>query len=219
MEKVLLLGATGRLGREILNELIKGGFAVNVIIRDAGKIEQVYSHLEIFEGDPANSQDLAKALSGCAYLVSALNISRKSDFPWAKLRTPGTFLSDTLGKVLALADQNSLKQIVICSAWGVGDSRKEIPWWFAWMIDNSNIGSAYLDHERQEKLLLDSGWPFTIFRPVGLTNGAGKGEILWTQVGEIKPKLTIDRKAVAKAMVSSLGKKELMFETYTISKK
>lgn len=219
MEKVLLLGATGRLGREILNEIIKRGYAVNVLIRDAGKIEHVYSHLEIFEGDPANSQDLARALSGCAYLVSALNISRRSDFPWAKLRSPGTFLSDTLGKVLAMADQYSLKHIVICSAWGVGDSRKEIPRWFAWMIENSNIGTAYLDHQRQEELLKDSGWPYTIIRPVGLTNGAGKGEILWTQGGEPKPKLTIDRKAVAKTMVYALGKKELMFETFTISKK
>ncbi|MEO0331023.1 MAG: hypothetical protein AAF223_04960, partial [Bacteroidota bacterium] len=46
--------------------------------------------------------------------------------------------------------------------WGVADSINDIPKWFRWFIDNSNIGVAYQDHERQEKILSKSSLDWTI---------------------------------------------------------
>ena len=45
-----------------------------------------------------------------------------------------------------------LRRLVLTSAWGAGETAAEIPGWFRWFIQNSNIGPAYRDHERQEAL-------------------------------------------------------------------
>ena len=50
----------------------------------------------------------------------------------------------------------SIKRIIMSSAWGVSDSRKDIPFWFRCTIDFSNIKYAYRDHEKQENLLENS---------------------------------------------------------------
>ena len=86
---------------------------------------------------------MIQALNDCEALVSALNISRRSDFPWAKLRTPPTLLSDVMNNVGEIAVQVSLKRLVVCSAWGAGETKKDLPAWFRWVIDHSNVGVTY----------------------------------------------------------------------------
>lgn len=80
-------------------------------------------------------------MQGCDAVLSTLNITRYSDFPWSSLRTPETFLSNTIQKVLAIAADLNLKRIIIISAWGDHETRQDIPFWFRWLIDRSNIGA------------------------------------------------------------------------------
>ena len=135
---------------------------------------------------------------GCDGIISALNISRKSDFPWSKLRTPPMLLSDVMKHIISLTEKNGLKRVIVCSAWGVAETEQEIPVWFKWFIKNSNIGVAYKDHERQENELKKSKLDWTIVRPTGLTNFKNQKKIIESYSNEPKPKLTISRKNVAK---------------------
>ncbi len=66
------------------------------------------------------------------------------------------FLSDVMKNVIELAEIHKVKRIIACSAWGAAETKKDLPAWFRWFIDNSNIGYTYRDHERQEKLLMNS---------------------------------------------------------------
>lgn len=120
-------------------------------------------------------------------------------------------------KVIGLAKQNNIKRLVFCSAWGVEDSRKEIPFWFRWTIDYSNIKYAYLDHGRQEELVTQSGLDYTIVRPVGLTDFNKKLSITQSEHNLPKPNLLISRKAVALFMVDCLFTTEAQGKTITIS--
>ena len=97
--KILLLGATGRTGKLVLKKALEAGFKVNCLARKTERITK-RENLSIFEGDPSNKYDLANALSDCDYIISVLNISRKSDFPWSKLQTPEHFLSDVMQTIL-----------------------------------------------------------------------------------------------------------------------
>ena len=214
--KILLLGATGRTGKLVLEKALAGDHQVNILVRNSNRIKQ-QPGLIIFEGDPANQADLQKALSGCHYVISALNISRKSDFPWSPLRTPPTYLSDVMQGLLSITD-NQLKRIIICSAWGVSETREDIPKWFKWFIDNSNIKFAYHDHERQEKMLERSQFEWTIVRPVGLTNAKAEQSVKESFDNQPRPSLTISRKAVANYLVKSLKDDGLSRKKVVISK-
>lgn len=150
--KILILGATGRTGKLVLKHALDNGYQVHCLARNSKRIRPQQG-LTIFEGDANSHEDLKNAMTGCKAIISALNISRTSDFPWAKLRTPKTNLSDVMQKLTVIAKQEHIQRIVICSAWGVAETKKDLPFWFRWLIKYSNIGVAYKDHEKQEAIL------------------------------------------------------------------
>ena len=157
-------------------------------------------------------------MKDCSAVVSALNISRTSDFPWAKLRTPKTYLSDVMSNVITLAKKLSIKRVVVCSAWGVLETRKDIPFWFRRTIDFSNIGVAYKDHERQEKLLEASHMDWTIIRPVGLINSKKIQNIQESHENVPKPSLIISRRSVGHFMIDCIENTALIGKKVVISK-
>lgn len=215
--KVLLLGATGRTGKLVLKRALEQDLKVNALVRNSERIKP-HPNLEIFQGDPADAADLEKAISDCNYVISVLNISRKTDLPWSPLRTPQRYLSTVMGILVALAEKEKIQRVVTCSAWGVAETRNDIPGWFRWFIDNSNIGVAYRDHERQEQILSRSNVDWTIVRPVGLTNFKRKQNIRVTLNNEPRPSLMISRAGVAQFMVDSLNNPDLINKMVTISK-
>jgi putative NADH-flavin reductase len=216
--KILVLGATGRTGKHIVEYALSKGYQVNCLVRNPEKIPS-HSNLKIIKGSTTKTKDLEMAMEGCTAIVSALNISRTSDFPLAPLRTPKDFLSNSITYVISVAEKYDIKRIVVCSAWGVSETRKDIPFWFRWTIDYSNIKYAYQDHERQELLLENSNLDWTIIKPVGLTNSKAKKNILESFKNKPKPNLLISRKNVAKYMVDSLEKDNLIGLKATISDK
>ena len=215
--RILLLGATGRTGKLVLDKLIEKGYQVNCIARKSERI-QSRDQLVIFEGNPNNETDLNNAIADCDAVISVLNISRKSDFPWASLRTPKTYLSDVMSLLVPMAENRDIKRISICSAWGVLETKNDIPKWFKWLINNSNIGYAYKDHERQENIVAKSKLNWTIVRPVGLSNSKKKEKIRTTFNKDPKPNILISRQSVADYLVESLENGALIKRKVVISK-
>ncbi len=210
------MGATGRTGRLIVKSALGNGYEVNCLARNSHRIPK-NERISVFEGSPINSRDLSTAMEGCNHVINALNISRKTDFPWSRLKTPPTLLSDTMKTLIPLAEEHGIKRVVICSAWGVNDTRKDIPGWFRWFIDNSNIGAAYRDHARQENLLVDSPLDWTIVQPAGLTNSK-KPDVRESMNNIPKPSMLISRQSVAGFMVTSLKRDDLRRKKVVISR-
>jgi putative NADH-flavin reductase len=204
--KLLLLGATGRTGRHVLEQALQRRHTVHALVRNKQKVKLANPHLILFEGTPTDKAILQKAMTGCDAILSALNISRINDFPWAKLRTGKTFLSDTMRDLIDLAPQHRINRIIFTSAWGVAETKKDIPGWFRWLIDHSNIGHPYVDHARQEELVKESSLDFTSVRPAALTNTKKEQEIIVSFNNTPTPKLLISRLSVAKFMLDVVEK-------------
>lgn len=215
--RLLLLGATGRTGKMLVKEALKKGFKLNCLVRNSDNVNIKNDDLKVFEGSPESISDLKKAVHECDIIISVLNISRKSDFPWAKLRTPKTFLSTVMSSIIQIAEEHSIKRVITCSAWGVFETKNDLPKWFNWFIENSNIGVAYRDHERQEELLKKSNIPWTIVRPSGLINLKKEQKIIESYKNLPRPKLTISRLSVAKYIINSLEHDQLIGKTPVIS--
>jgi putative NADH-flavin reductase len=215
--KIFLLGATGRTGKLVVDEALQRGHDLNCLVRDAHKIKSAHERLKIFEGSAERRSDLEAAMKTCEAIINVLNISRNSDFPWAKLRTSPVFLSDVMKNIIELAEINKIKRIVACSAWGAAETRKDIPGWFRWLIDNSNIGHTYKDHERQEKLLMKSTLSWTIVRPAGLTNFKRYQQVIESYDNKPKPRMTVNRISLAKYLVDAISNERLVYKAPVIS--
>lgn len=218
--RILLLGASGRTGKYILSQGLEKGYCFNVIVRNTIKISpKEINNCTVFLGSPIDKLLMQEAMQGCDVVITALNISRKSDFPWAPLRTPKDLLSRTMRNIVALARLNKIKHIISCSAWGAADSIKDIPWWFRLTIQYSNIKFAYKDHELQETILKQAKVPYTIVRPTGLYNGQTITKIQQSFKNIPKPNLLINRKTLAFYMLSIINTPQSFFKIVTISKK
>lgn len=217
--KILLLGTTGRTGQLFLQEALKAGHSINAIVRDRSKIEAEHENLFLFDGVPTDSEVLANAMNGCDAVVCLLNVSRTSDFPWAKLRSPKDLISGTMKQVVKIANEFKIKRVVTCSAWGVNETQKDLPGWLRWILRNSNIGVAYQDHERQENILMASPLDWTIVRPVGMTSDLKDKDILVSIDNDPKPNMTINRLSVAKFMLQELESGKFIKQAPVISNK
>lgn len=215
--KILLLGATGRTGKYVVDEALQQGYELKCLVRDRKKIESSHERLELFEGSLEKTSDLERAIKNCEAIINVLNVSRNSDFPWSKLRTPPTFLSDVMKNLIDVAKKHNIKRVIVCSAWGAAETKNDLPGWFRWLIDNSNVGYAYRDHERQEKLVMESNLLWTIVRPAGLTNFKRSQQIIESYNNNPKPGMTINRISLAKYLVDAIPNERLVYKVPVIS--
>lgn len=180
---------------------------MNALVRPQSSLDIEHPDLTIIKGVPTSTEDLARTMEGCTAVFGALNISRKTEWwPWSELSGSPTLLSEVAKKVVEVARQVDLKRCLIVTAWGTGESKQDIPILFRFMIDYTNIGVVYRDHERQEEIWGKSDLDWTVVRPVGLTNETDPrpvGTLLESRTA--KPdKLTISRRMVAEFILDAL---------------
>ena len=107
--------------------------------------------------------------------------------------------------IIELAGKNNIHRVVFTSAWGVSETKKDLPSWFRWLLDHSNLRYPYRHHERQEELIKRSGIEWTAVRPVFLTNSKKKKNII-VHGNNSSPHLFIARKNLAGFMLDVVEK-------------
>lgn len=203
---IAVLGATGRTGRWIVEEALQRGYFVQALVRDKSRLTIWHENLTIIEGTPESRKDLRATMKGCEAVLGALNISRKQEWwLWSELTASSTFLSAVASKVVEVANEMNIKRCLVVTAWGTAETKKDLPAAFRWMIDLTNIGVTYRDHERQDLIWEKSGLDWTIVRPVGLTNSMEEKSIqILLNSSTAKPAMIISRRMVALFMLDAL---------------
>jgi putative NADH-flavin reductase len=202
--KILILGITGRTGILVAEEAIKRGHNVVGIARDPSKV--TVEGAEIISGTPYDFETVQKAIKGCDSVISTLNIFPQTQALFGKIKTPLNSMSVSIKNIVKAMDEAGIRRIVVMTALGVGDSAKEIPAFFSFMVKITNIKYAYADHDAQEKILENSDLDWTVVRPVGLNDKNENLSILYRVKGEGKIKSMISRNAVAHFMLECLEK-------------
>lgn len=73
MKQVTLIGATGFVGKAILDELLLRGHQVTAIVRNPQKITVQNDNLDIVQGDVTDLESLVMAAKGADAVISAYN--------------------------------------------------------------------------------------------------------------------------------------------------
>jgi nucleoside-diphosphate-sugar epimerase len=123
--KALVTGATGFLGINLCNELIKRGYEVNALYRSEAKAKFLkHKNINLFKGDITDIKSIENAVTGCDYIFHMAAYAQV----WAKN-------SDTFYKinyigvknVLDIAEKAGVKKVIITSTAGVfGPSNNKI---------------------------------------------------------------------------------------------
>lgn len=202
--KILLLGATGRTGRLVIDEALAQGHQVVALARRPDALAP-RAGLTVVGGDPASGTDVQRALAGCSAVISTLNNNRASDSPFAKPVSPAGFMTGVMRHVVAAMQVQQVRRLALLSAAGAGDSFADMPWIFRLLVRKTHLNHTYRDHDDQERVVMGSGLDWTVARPVGLHDGEPKGKLVKTSGRDPKPAMRIARRTVARYLVDCLG--------------
>jgi putative NADH-flavin reductase len=76
--RLLVTGASGKTGHEVVRQAIAAGHEVTALVRDPTRLTIRGQHLTVFEGDVLNTHDLESALAGQDAVISTLGAGAKN---------------------------------------------------------------------------------------------------------------------------------------------
>jgi uncharacterized protein YbjT (DUF2867 family) len=215
--KILILGATGRTGRHVITEALKRGHRVSAIARDPEKLGD--EHIDVFRGTPYDYETVEKALEGCDAVINTLNISRRSDNPWAPLAAPADLISKAADNALKAMEKKGIRRYVALSTIGAGRSWKKIPLLLKIIVSVSNLRFAFRDHGKQEEILENSPADYTICRAPMLTNEISLSAAVAKPEAEKPENMYLSRNAAAEFFIRIIDSNEHIRQTINLSNK
>lgn len=154
---VLVAGATGGVGSQVVQCLCNEGAKVRALVRDYTKVNSdMYSqNVEVFKGDVYQYMTLPAAMQGCDYVVCATGSTDR-------LNPFGPFTVDYQGtrNLVAAAVQAKVKRFVLVTSIGTDDP----------LFPLNLLFGVLFWKKRAEEELQRSGLDYTIVRPGGLQN-------------------------------------------------
>jgi|688.fasta_scaffold25402_7 putative NADH-flavin reductase len=154
IKSVLILGATGRTGKLVLEKALTQGFEVTVLVRHPEKLREWQHHpaLEILKGDVLHYPDIFNAMQGNDAVVSALGRDgRKTDV-----------LSLGTANIIRAITHSGAKKFICLSSLGAGSTKKIAGWRLKAMIWMAGLGSSFEAKAEQEMLLYQSSIDFIL---------------------------------------------------------
>ena len=77
--RVLLAGATGYLGRFVMDELLCQGYSTRVVVRNPSRVIRTYPHLDIRTGELTQADTLKGICEGIDVVISTVGITRQKE--------------------------------------------------------------------------------------------------------------------------------------------
>ncbi|MCB9687071.1 MAG: NAD(P)H-binding protein [Alphaproteobacteria bacterium] len=172
--RVLVLGATGGVGRELVTQAVERGHEVTALVRGEASLPPA---VRVIRAGVLAPGALADAVRERPTVLSALGQRRAHPFPWSPLRSPPDLGARWARLLVDAARDLGRLRVVAVSAAGVGDSAPQMNVVMRGLVATSTIGVAYRDLAEMERILLGADLDVTCVRPVTLTNGPRTGRV------------------------------------------
>lgn len=164
--KLLIFGASGGTGRELLKQALDQGHQVVAFVRDPAKIREFQNpNLQVLRGDVLDSAATESAIAGQEAVFSTIGTGARR----STLREDGT------RNIVNAMEKAGVRRLICQSSLGVGDSRANLSFFTKYIIVSVFLRHAFADHERQEVVVKKSALDWTIVRPPHLKDGIKTG--------------------------------------------
>jgi putative NADH-flavin reductase len=194
--KILVLGATGGTGREIVSQARQQGHKVTVLVRRPEHHPGLPRDVRILTGDVTdNTEVLDDVMQGQEAVISALGVG--------KALKSGGLIGRSAPLIVRTMERQGIRRLIFMSAYGVRATWKDVPI-LPRIPMRLFFGDLYTDKESGEEAVRRSDLDWTLVYPVTLTNGPRTGRY---RVGErlrLRGFPRISRADVAEFILSQL---------------
>ena len=193
--KVLVIGAAGATGEEVVAQALGQGHEVTALVHHAEKYDAPLK-VQVVAGDVLDSSVLDKAMPGQEAVIDALG----GHTPWKDTGLE----TNTARNVIESMKKHGVKRLLVVSAIGVGETKDLVPGWYEKLIMPTLLSGAMKDKEKMEPEVEASGLEWTIVRPAHLVNGERTGVVKTFEPGTGETAHKITRADVAAFLLESL---------------
>lgn len=155
-KRVLVLGASGGVGREIIALGLDRGLDLTAQTRRASKLQEIADRVRVVETDPRDSVRITEIVSGQDAVIFSLGVDQTGQT---------TLFSDATRILIEAMQQTRVRRLVAITGVGAGETRGHGGFLYDWFIFPLFTRKRYLDKDRQEALIEKSALDWTIVRP------------------------------------------------------
>jgi uncharacterized protein YbjT (DUF2867 family) len=196
--RVLIVGATGGTGRELVGQALERGLTVAALVRNPSKLQIDHPRLTVVQGDVLDAAALEAAMHGQEAVLCALG--HKQYF------RPTRILSQGTGNIVRAMETHGARRLVCETSLGIGGSAGRMGLYYSLFVIPLILPFYFWDKTRQERVIADSKVDWVIVRPAALTNGARRGRVRHgSRVGSLVWTLRVSRADVAAFMLDQLA--------------
>jgi putative NADH-flavin reductase len=165
--RILVVGATGGTGREVVLQALAAGHDVTALSRTATRLPIEHPKLRAVDATlPEDAAALSNAMAGQDVVINVLG--RGQSFASNHL------IEQSVPAVLTAMRAHGVRRLIFTSAIGVGDAVRDVPFLPA-LFARTLLRGIYADKIIGERMVRGSGLDWTIAQPASLTNGPRTG--------------------------------------------
>jgi putative NADH-flavin reductase len=212
--KIVVLGATGRTGRLVVEQASMRGDEVVAYVRNPHGIA-ANPGLKIAVGQLDDMPALKAAIDGADAVLVCLGTHGK------RMKKSVDLMQKSVPSIIKAMKEVNVPRLVLESAYGVGDTACTAGL-LARLVYKMVVGAIYQDKERSEALLPDSKLKWTVVYPVMLTDGAPADAVEvrpMTQVRKVAGLPKISRADVARVMLDAVRDERTIGQKLLVSSK
>lgn len=158
--KVVIFGATGPTGQQLVKLALQKGHAVTVFVRTPEKITMHDKNLTVIKGDALNYEDVEKAVIGQNVVLSTLGVK-----PPSREKVVGPAIKN----IIKAMKNHKIDRLIVESAFFMDETVRKGT--FVKLLTATFMKGLYEDKKEQNKALYQSNLKWTEVRPTMLTNG------------------------------------------------
>lgn len=196
MIKILVFGATGNTGRELVKQGLQKGYQITAIVRTPSELYLKHEHLKIVKGDVLQPATFEEEISGNDAVISCLGNGSSTK--------PTTVYSTGIKNIISAMNNAGVKRLICMSAKDL-DADKEMGFFrriFIKQIFQKILKETFSDMRLMEKEVEASNIDWTIMMPPRLKNEPLTGKYRIAVNSYLSHSQSIARADVAHYMLS-----------------
>jgi len=207
--KLVIFGATGTVGREVVQQALEQGHTVTAFARRLNKLEMQHPQLNLAQGDVMDALAVEQAIRGQDAVVCVLGSGKTLK---STIRSEGT------QQIIQAMEAVGVRRLICLSTLGMGDSWSNLDFYWKYIMFGFILRQVFADHERQEALVRNSNLNWTIVRPGALTDGPRTGHYRHGFPSTARDIiLQISRADVADFILKQLSDQSSLYQTPSLS--
>lgn len=165
--RIIIFGASGRTGKELVRQALEQGHFVTAFVRTPSKLSVSHPNLQIVQGDIADAVAVRNAIKGKDAALSALGAS--NPFKYDPVVVEG------MKHIVSALEEEGVKRLVYMSVAGVHEHRDGVGFVIKY-IAPILLKSEIAGHTQREDIIRSSTLAWTIVHPTTLTDGPHTGQ-------------------------------------------